>query len=112
MQSRHRYRALQAVEPKWEVSVVLADPHCGQCTTSALAERAANFTTLAPPGGSLAQACGGAMPYARSFSRAASVLQSVVQAGASCVTTRACRPALAKVAFTSSSIWPIAGQPL
>ena len=89
MQSRHRYRALQAVEPKWEVSVVLAEPHCGQCTTSALAERAANCTTLALPDGALAQACGGAMPYARSLLRPSSLIQSVVHAGDSTVRTAA-----------------------
>ena len=34
MQSRHRYSALQAVEPKCEISVVLVEPHWGQGTTA------------------------------------------------------------------------------
>ena len=34
MQFRQRYKALQAVEPKCEISVVLSDPHCGQATLS------------------------------------------------------------------------------
>jgi hypothetical protein len=32
MQARQVYMALQAVEPKCEVSVVLSEPHCGQDT--------------------------------------------------------------------------------
>ena len=56
--------------------------------------------------------CGGAMPYARSFSLAPSVIQSVVQAGARRVTTSARKPAAAIALRTSSPIWSIAGQPL
>ena len=46
------------MDPKCDVSVVLPEPHCGQCTTSALAPRAANCTTLAEPDAALAQAKG------------------------------------------------------
>ena len=52
------------------------------------------------------------MPQARSFSRAAGLIQSVLQAGASCVTMRACRPAAVSAARRSDSICSMAGQPL
>ena len=52
------------------------------------------------------------MPKARSFSLAAGVIQSVLQAGDSRVTTRAGRSWAASAALTSSSIWSMAGQPL
>ncbi len=61
---------------------------------------------------SAAVVCGGAMPKARSFSFASPVIQSVVHAGASRVTMRACISLAASAARTSSSICPIAGQPL
>ncbi len=52
------------------------------------------------------------MPKRRSFSRAASVIQSVLQAGDSRVITWARRPWAASAARTSSSICAMAGQPL
>jgi hypothetical protein len=51
---------LQAVEPKCEVSVVLAEPHCGQATGAGAAARMKRTTLLARRRVSLA--CGGAMP--------------------------------------------------
>ena len=51
------------------------------------------------------------MPYAASFCRAASVSQSVVQAGDRLVCTRALMPARASDVSMSSVIMFIAGQP-
>ena len=63
MQSRHRYRALQAVEPKCEVSVVFCEPHWGQGTTSDAAALAEKRTTLeTSPVLPWLPHCGGAMP--------------------------------------------------
>ena len=61
MQSRQRYCALQAVEPKWEISVVLDEPHRGQGTSVAEGDLRAKRTTSEPPAGAWLAHCGGAM---------------------------------------------------
>ena len=53
--------ALQAVEPKGEVSVVWVEPHCGQGTVSRCRAWRENFSTLVPAFALLPH-CGGAMP--------------------------------------------------
>lgn len=61
MQSRQRYSALQAVEPKCEISVVLLEPHCGQSTASRTASplRGAKATTCTPAAAAQALFTGG-----------------------------------------------------
>ena len=51
MQSKQRYMALQAVEPKRDTSVVLLELHCGQATSSVREVLRLKNTTLvtAPP---------------------------------------------------------------
>ena len=46
MQSKQRYMALQAVEPKRDTSVVLLESHCGQATSSVREVLRLKSTTL------------------------------------------------------------------
>lgn len=46
MQSKQRYMALQAVEPKRDTSVVLLELHCGQATSSVREVLRLKCTTL------------------------------------------------------------------
>ena len=110
-QSRHCHNALQAVEPKCDTSRVLLKPQHGHAIDSRArgTKRTMRSPSAAAP---VPQRPGGAMPYARRLSRAAAVIQSVVQAGANCVTTRPGTPRRCRVAWMSSAIWAIAGQPL
>jgi hypothetical protein len=69
-----RQSALHGVEPKREISSVLLEPQRGHSASVWFFSDAAS----APLGG-------GAMPYARSFSRPSSLIQSVDQGGESVV---------------------------
>ena len=85
--------ALQAVEPKCEVSVVLPEPHCGQATFDN-EEGFIHCTRLCSLWDDLL--CGGAMPYASNLALASVVIQSLDQAGDKHVITLACKPANSK----------------
>src|SRR5476651_2609007 len=107
-----RYSALHAVEPNWARRSVCDEPQRGQAglSTTRGTKRmgrscgACSFEPQLP--------IGGAMPYCLSLSRAASVIQSVVHAGASTVSMRWFeKPASFNAAPMSSAIWYIAGQP-
>lgn len=80
---------------------VLLLPHCGQCTM-VFSSRAAS--KLLPTGG--------AIPYCRSFSFAASVIQSVVHAGDNtCVIRTLLMPCSNNVIRICARIMSVAGQP-
>src|SRR5258708_6921860 len=70
-QARRRQGALQAVEPNSDTRSVSFEPQRGQAT-SAEASNSARLPDRRP---------GGEMPEAASFSRAASLMRSVVQIG-------------------------------
>src|SRR5471032_589332 len=100
-----RYSALHAVEPNWARRWVFDEPQRGQAglSTTRGTKRigrscgACSFEPQLP--------IGGAMPYYRSFSRAASVIQSVVHAGANTVSIRCLvKPASFNAAPMSSAI--------
>src|SRR5690242_16181725 len=99
-QVRQRCNDLHAVEPNSLISSVSALPQCGQtgCSWPNKARREA-------------VCAGGAIPNAASLRRAASLSQSVVQAGDSRVWTRALTLARASAVWISSMIMFMAGQP-
>src|SRR4029450_4247988 len=74
----HRYSALRGVDANSLTRSECCDEQRGQCTVGSLHNRRGLSTDSA----------GGAMPYSRSFSRALSVSQSLVQGGASTESTR------------------------
>ena len=97
-----RHCALHGVEPKRLTSTVSVEPQRGHSTTSV----PRNEGDGAPRGG-------GAMPYALSCSRPRSLIQSVVQAGESCVSiATSANPPASYAARTIISIATVAGQPV
>src|SRR5438552_15794232 len=101
LQSRQRCSALHGVEPKRLISSVFEEPQRGHCAASS------RRLCLAAPFG------GGAMPYACSFSRPSSLIQSVVHGGDSTVSiVISASPASSSAVLMSRAIAIVAGQPL
>src|ERR1700754_5069442 len=99
----HRYDALHGVDPNSLTRCVCCAEQRGQCTVGALHKLRGLSTDSA----------GGAMPYSRSFSRALSVSQALVQGGASTESTRTvAKPACCRRSLIDAWITSVAGQPV
>src|SRR5919108_4660412 len=102
-QEVQRHSALQAVAPNSEIFSVACEPQRGQATRSSTA----NSALLRPP------RPGGAIPAAHSFSRAASDMRAVLQAGEwESLTAKFVKPAWERAASTPRWITLMAGQPV
>ena len=108
--SRHalqRRRALQAVEPKWAISVVSVDAAVwarDDVTAQGHGDRAVRLARGTGPGGAIPNRCSAARP--------SSLIQSVVHAGDSCVRTSAAYPWRAASKTMRDAIASMAGHPL
>src|SRR5581483_2032920 len=95
-----RHKALHGVDPK-----------PASCSTSDEPQRGQDAGVPTSTSGSMTRPSGGAMPNPRSLPFAASLIQSVVHAGDSCVRTSTSSYDDSNAVRTSRAITSVAGQP-